>query len=63
MKLFLAIAGVFTFEFLLVMAFLFRLRERIDQLNENFTNHFHGADELQGFTNPPIMPTEQDNQQ
>jgi hypothetical protein len=57
-QMFLATVGVVTIELLLVVVFLFRLRERLDRLEESFTNHFHGAGELLGFTDPPIMPTD-----
>jgi hypothetical protein len=55
-QVFFAIAGVVTIELLLVVVFLFRLRERLDRLEKSFTNHFHGAAELLGFTDPPIIP-------
>jgi hypothetical protein len=58
-QVFFAIAGVVTIELLLVVVFLFRLCNNIEQLIDNFTNHFHTADELNGFTDPPSIPTEE----
>jgi diacylglycerol kinase len=55
-QVFFAIAGVVTLELLLVVVFLFRLCNSIERLIDNFTNHFHTADELHGFTDPPIIP-------
>jgi uncharacterized protein YoxC len=56
MQLFLAIAAVVTVDLLLVVVFLFRVCNSIERLIDNFTNHFHTADELHGFTDPPIIP-------
>ena len=32
------------------------LRKRVEELETKFLSHFHGADELHEFTDPPIVP-------
>jgi hypothetical protein len=59
-QLFFALAGMFVSvivaQTLLLNSRISDLAQSIERLIDNFTNHFHTADELHGFTDPPIIP-------